>query len=158
MEKYAIVRTDNMSGTYVGKDLVSLRADKDIENGSVVVVGALEEGEREVRTMADMAATSKLSELAVIAGVEVIKDKKYNALSEFINETGDIVRGYRLVSKDLFSVTKEAFKDGAKLAVGNIVECAAGRKMNAVASATASTTAIGKIIAIEGEYYVIEVA
>lgn len=158
MAKYAIVRTDNMSGTYVGKDLVSLRADKDIENGSVVSVGALEEGEREVRAMADMTAASKVSELALIAGVEVVKDKKYNTLSEFINEEGDIVRGYRLVSKDIFSVTAEAFKEGAKLAVGSIVECAAGRKMNAVASATASTTTIGKIIAIEGEYYVIEVA
>ena len=37
MAKFARVRTDNMSGTVVGKDLVSLKADKEIENGSVVV-------------------------------------------------------------------------------------------------------------------------
>ena len=49
---YACVRTDNMSGTTIGKDLVSLKyfdgEDKEaaIENGSVVLVGAYLDGQR----------------------------------------------------------------------------------------------------------------
>ena len=51
---YACVRTDNMSGTVNGKDLVSLKfmvgeTEAPVENGNVVLVGDHLEGEREVR-------------------------------------------------------------------------------------------------------------
>lgn len=158
MAKFACVRTDNMSGTTVGKDLVSLKADKEIENGSVVVVGDLVEGEREVRAIADMTATSEVKDLALIASVEIVKSKAYNTLSEFINEENSIVRGYRLVSKDIFSVTKEAFATPASAKVGAYVIAKAGRKMDVADAEAEGTTTIGKIIAVEGEWYVIEVA
>lgn len=161
---YACVRTDNMSGTTIGKDLVSLKyfngEDKEaaIENGNVVLVGAYLEGQREVRKATAVAANSKLSEVALIANEEVLKTKSHNTLAEYINEAGQIVRGYRLVSKDIFSVTKEAFVEASGAKINAIVELAAGTKFKAVASATSGSTAVGKIVAVEGDWFVVEVA
>lgn len=159
---YACVRTDNMSGTTIGKDLVSLKyfnaEDKEaaIENGNVVLVGAYLEGQREVRKATAVAADSKLADVALIANEEVLKTKTHNTLSEYINEAGQNVRGYRLVSKDIFSVTKEAFVDASAAKVDAVVELAAGTKLSAVASAT-DATVVGKITAVEGDWYVVEV-
>ena len=159
---YACVRTDNMSGTVQGKDLVSLRylpGDKEtaIENGNVGLVGEYLEGEREVRKATAPGKNSPLKDLALVASEEVVKDKEHNALSDFINLAGDTIRGYRLTARDIFSVTEQAFAEGAALEVGSIVELNGTTKFNAVASATAETTSVGKIIAIENEWYVIEV-
>lgn len=156
MAKYAIVRTDNMSGTVNGKDLVSLNFADAIENGNVVLIGGYADGEREVRTATVPAADSNLSDIALVASEEVVNSKNYNGLSDFINEKGDIIRGYRLTSKDIFSVSKEALDGDAE--VGHVVELQAKTKLKVVASATASTTTVGKVIAIEGEWIVIEVA
>ena len=159
---YACVRTDNMSGTTIGKDLVSLKyfnaEDKEaaIENGNVVLVGAYLEGQREVRKATAVAADSKLADVALIANEEVLKTKTHNTLSEYINEAGQNVRGYRLVSKDIFSVTEEAFVDASAAKVDAVVELAAGTKLSAVASASGATV-VGKITAVEGDWYVVEV-
>lgn len=159
---YACVRTDNMAGTTLGKDLVSLRfydaAEKEaaIENGSVVLVGAYLEGQREVRKATAVAADSKLSDVALIASEEVVKTKSHNNLNEFINEAGSNARGYRLTSKDAFAVTKEAFVDATAAKVGAVVELAAGTKFSAVDSASGATK-VGTITAVEGIWYVVEV-
>lgn len=156
MTKYACVRTDNMSGTTLGKNLVSVKFDGEIENGNIVVIGNLVSGEREVRTATTPAVNSALRDLALIAAPEVVKDKKYNSLAEFINQKGDIVRAYRLVSGDIFSVTAEALTGTA--AVGSVIEAQASTKMKAVETLTQGSTKIGTVIAIEGEWIVIEVA
>lgn len=158
---YACVRTDNMSGTTVSKDLVSLKYfdgenEAPIENGSVVLIGEYLEGQREVRKATDVASNSKLSEVALIAHEEVDKTKSHNTLKEYINEADMNVRGYRLTSKDCFSVTKEAFVTQGVLAKGSIVELTDGTKLKAVSTASGATT-VGKIVAVEGEWYVVEV-
>lgn len=158
MKTYACIRTDNMSGTVEGKNLVSLKYDGEIENGCVVAVGDYVEGEREVRKATAPDKEAKLSTLAVIATPEVIKDKTYHGISEFVNEEGTNIRGYRLTTNDVFSLTKEGFAKGSTLAVGSIVELNGTTKLNAVATATEKTTTVGKIIAVEDEWYVIEVA
>lgn len=160
---YAAVRTDNMSGTVNGSDLVSVKfyngtTETAIENGNVVLVGDFMDGEREVRKATAPAADSPLSKVALIASEEVVKTKTYNTIADFRNEAGDICRGYRLVQGNIFSVTKEAFSNDAGLDVGSIVELVAGTKLSAVATATSGSTTVGKIVLIEGEWYVIEVA
>lgn len=157
---YAYVRTDNMSGTVEGKNLVSLVYDKPVENGNILAVGAFIEGERELRTATAPKKNTALRDLALVATPEVIKNKNYYSLGDFINEAKSEIRGYRLTPRDYFGVTKEAFDEGAsaQLKVGGIVEVKEdSTKMNVVASATADTTTIGKIVRVEGEYYVIEV-
>lgn len=158
MNKYACVRTDNMSGTIEGKNLVSLKYSEDIENGNVLVIGGYEAGEREVRTASKPQKNTALRDLALVATPEVVKEKNYNALDEFINKKGALIRGYRLTPKDYFSITEEALEAGSQKTVGTIVEVVAdSTKLKGVASATEGTTTVGKIVAVEGKWYVIEV-
>lgn len=71
MAKYGVVRTDNMFGTDVRAGLVSVRymgADgstaAEIENGSVVKLGELVAGEREVYVGSDVTAKDTLGNVA----------------------------------------------------------------------------------------------
>ena len=160
---YGCVRTDNMSGTTLGKDLVSLRfmngeAEAEIENGAVVLIGDYIEGEREIKKATAVAANSPLEKVALVASEEVDKTKNYTTLAEFKNKAGADIRGYKLASAgQSFAVTKECFTAGSALAKGNVVELADGTKFHAVASATGGSTKVGKIVAIEDKWYVVEV-
>jgi len=158
---YACVRTDNMSGTTLGKDTVSVKyyvstTPTAIENGNVVLVGDLMTGEREVRKATAPAANSPLGSIALIASEEVVKDKDVAFLNEFRNEAGEIARGYRLASHDVFAVTADALAGTAE--VGSVIELQAGTKLKAVAELTSGSTKVGTCIALEGEWIVIEVA
>ena len=159
---YGCVRTDNMAGTILGSGLVSFKyqpggVDTAIENGNVVVIGGYISGEREIRTASTPAAGSAFASIALVASEEVLKDKNNYFINEFINAPGAICRGYRLHPGDIFSITAECFADESVLGVGSVVELAAGTKLKAVASLTSGSTQIGKIIAIEDPWYVIEV-
>lgn len=147
---YAVVRTDNMAGTDVRSMLVSVKymgADGTtptaIENGNVLKIGALATGEREIYVGGATAEDTKVSDVVLVASPEVMYDERKKNLDEFINEAGKIVRGYRLHSGDVFSVTKEAISGTA--AVGDAVALGAGTKL--VAKGTG--TAVGKVIALE---------
>lgn len=163
---YGVVRTDNMVGTDVRAQLVSIKymgADGQtataIENGNVLKVGALMDGEREIFVGGAVAAGDSLDDVVLVASPEVMYDEHKHNLDEYINEAGKPCRGYRFHKGQIFSVTKEALSGAASPAVGNVVELAAGTKMNVAASATSGSTAVGKIIAIDvvgrHTYYVI---
>ncbi len=154
---YAVIRTDNMSGTVEAKNLVSVKYAGDIENGSIVVIGDYLDGEREVREATAPAIDADIKTLGVVATPEVVKDKTYFALSDFINEEGDISRVYRLTYHDLYSVTAEAFADGSVLEEGSVVELNGTLKPLAVASATDGSTTIGHIKLIEDDMYLVEI-
>ena len=154
---YGIVRTDKMYGTDVRAALVSIQylggngaTPTAIENGNVLKVGALKTGEREVYVGGAVAATDKVEDIVLIATPEVPYDERKRNLEDFINEAGKNCRGYRLHSGDIFSVTKDALAGAASPAVGDVVELAAGTKLNIKAAATGATdgsTVVGKIIA-----------
>lgn len=160
---YAKVRTDNLTGTVFGGDLVSVKyqpssKDTAIENGNFVKVGALISGEREVHTGSTPAANTALSDIVLIASPEVDKAVSGNTIGEFKNRAGDILRGYKLV-RGYFSVTKEALDAAAAaIEVGDIVELQAGTKGKVVKSLTDNSTKIGTVEAIEGEWIVIKIA
>lgn len=167
MAKYGVVRTDNMFGTDVRAGLVSVRymgADGNtataIENGSVVKIGSLVEGEREIFVGTDVSADDKINDVVLLAAPEVAYDERVRNLEEYINEEGKNIRGYRLHTGDTFSLTKEALAGAEAPAVGNVVELAAGTKLSVAAAATGATV-VGKIIAVEiagrHTYYVIKV-
>lgn len=153
---YGVVRTDNMFGTDVRAGLVSIKymgadgkTDTAIENGNVLKVGALMEGEREIFVGAAVAANTPLSDVVLVASPEVMYDERKRNLDEFINEAGKPCRGYRLHKGDIFSVTKDALDGAAEPKVGDAVELKAGTKLNVAASATSGSTAVGKIIAVD---------
>ena len=159
---YCVFRSDLLSGTNVAADLVSCRVydvdDKTIavENGTIVELKGYEEGEREVMKAALATASSKLSDCAIVASVEVMYDERKKNLDEFINEAGSICRGYIPRSRNMFSVTKEGFVGGNVPAVGAEVGIGEGGKLDA------SGTGFGTIMAIEPAgrytYYVVKIA
>lgn len=173
---HAVVRTDKLMGTDVRSMLESVlylgangSTPTDIDNGNVLKVGAFAAidatngiYEREVRVGAVPAANDKLDDIVLIATPEVMYDERKRSMTEFYNEAGDICRGYHLHSGDIFSVTKDALDGVATPAIGNVVELKAGTKLNVAASATAGSTKIGTIDAINVvgrlTYYVIKVA
>ena len=159
---YGVVRTDLMHGTDVRGELVSLRyvvvsgsgssatkTETAIENGNVVKIGALLDDEREIREATAPAANTAIREIALVATPEVMYDEHKKNLDEYINEAGKNIRGYRLHSGDMFSVTKEALDGKTTPAVGDVVELKAGTKLNVAASATSGSTQVGKIIAVD---------
>lgn len=167
---YPVIRTDLMTGTDVGAGLVSLRyctgakgayVPAEIPNGSVVKLVELEENNREVWVATDVAANDKLSDVVIVASVETIYDERKHNLDEFTNEANAIARGFRFYSGNMFSLTADAFADTTDLKKGAIVELAAGHKLKAVKTATASSTTVGKVEAVEiagrYTYYVIKV-
>lgn len=163
---YAVVRTDLMHGTDNPADLVSLKyqvADVDtaIENGNVVVLGALASGQREVRLAKAPAADAAFDSIVLVATPELIYDESTRkTFADFQNEAGTVARGYRLRHGDIFSDTIEAFGGRAKLAdvkLNDIVELQASTKLKLVETATANSTRIGTVIAKEGNYIVVEV-
>lgn len=163
---YAIVRTDLMHGTDNSADLVSIKyqvgtTDTTIQNGSVVVVGGLMTGERDVYKGTAPTATTALSKLALIVTPELTYDETpRKTFADFTNSAGAIARGIYFRSKDVFSATIEAFAGRETLAavvVGDIVEVKADTKLNIVATLTASSTQVGTVIAKEGDYVVVRV-
>lgn len=136
---YAVVRTDNLTGTRDGARLVSFHfysgnAKAAIENGNIVSIGALDEPG--VYKATAPTAKQALGKLALVAGVELIYDNHtYRNLDDYINEAGKEVRGYVLHSGDVFSVTAEA--PSAAPTDGTLgVEVQAGTKLKVVEALT----------------------
>lgn len=164
MAKYAIVRTDNLSGTKDPSQLVNLRYMADgatetaIENGNVVVLGGLSD-ERDVYKAITPKATNTIDDLYLVASVENMADERKKDLSEFRNEVGGkAARGYRFHKGGWFSVTAEAL-DGTPT-VGHYVTIQAGTKLKVVQTPNTEKIA-GKIEATEivgrDTYYVIRI-
>ena len=153
---YTVVRTDMMAGTTNPAFLENGRYVKDgayadIENGSIVSVGALENGERESHVYSDVAAGTDLSKLVLIAAPEVIIDTyPHKGIADFINEAGTCIRGYYLLNGE-FSLTAEGF-DGAVPKVGDSVGVAANTHKLKV---DATDTVIGTVTHIEVKKYMI---
>lgn len=170
MATHAVVRTDKMFGTDNRTGLWSFifstgsgssKAPAAIDNGNVVVLGALVEGEREIYDAAAPTAAADLKHVVLVASPEMTYCPCNYTIDTFENAAGVPARGYSLTPGCIFSVTKDALIGAANPAVGNIVELAAGTKLKVVTSATSGSTQVGKIIEIEtvGRYtfYVIQV-
>ena len=152
---YAVIRTDNMDGTDVRAQLVSVEymgsdgeTATDIENGHVVLLNGLMEDEREIFIGTDVASDSDLRDVVLIASPEVLYDDTKYSIDDFINEAGKPARGYRLHYGATFSVTEDALTTSLdEIAVDNIVELADGTQFNVTDTATG--TQVGVIEAIE---------
>ena len=158
---YAVIRTDLMSGTKQPADLVSLRfydgdTPKEVENGVIVKLEGYEDGQREVMKAKAASASDDLNDCAIVAGVEVMYDERKKNLDEYINEAGKAIRGYIPRSRNLFSVTKDAFVGGTVPTVGKEVGIGTGGKIDAT-----SGKGLGSCVAIETAgrytYYTIRV-
>lgn len=162
MAKYTVIRTDSLSGTDQRADLLSVRVYDAggntiaAENGTIVKIGALEAGEREVYKATLATNEDNIDECAILAGVEVMYDDRARNLDDYINEAGKAVRAYIPRNRNFFSVTKEGFVDGTAPAVEGKVGIGADGKIDA------AKTGLGvcKAIEVAGRYtyYVIQIA
>lgn len=150
MAKHAVVRTDLMDGTDVRGQLVSVKymgADgatpTEIDNGNVLKVESLIDGEREVYAGVTPAADTAITDIVLVASVEVMYDERKKNLDEYVNEANKICRGYRLHHGNIFSVTAEALTGTP--AKDSVVTLDAGTKL----AVGGSGTAVGKIIDVE---------
>lgn len=157
-----VVRTDNLTGTVDGSQLRTAISTETMYNGTFVKLTSLADGEREAFTAETPSASTAMTQVALVAAPEVFYDDTYKGLEEFEIEAGTMFRCYNLHSNNDYSVTAEAFADGSTLEVGSVVELTDGYKAQAVATATAGSTTIGTITAIESEsgytFYVVHVA
>lgn len=151
--KHSVVRTDALTGTDVRSQLVSVKymgtdgkTATAIDNGHVVAIDALVEGEREIFVGKDMTGSESLGDVVLIASEETMYDNLKKNLDDFTNAADDIARGYHLNHGDMFSVTSDALEGTP--AVGSKVALKAGTKLEVGGSGTV----IGKIIAIETTY------
>lgn len=135
---YAVVRTDNLSGIIDGARLATVHfydgANKaDIENGNVISLDGIDEPG--VYKAVAPSAKQALGKLALVAGVELMYDRTYKNLDDFINAAGAEVRVYILHSGDVFSVTAEAL-DGEISSSTVGVEVQAGTQLKVVTDAS----------------------
>lgn len=165
--KHGVVRTDRMYGTDVAANLASVKymgsgaTETAIDNGCVIALDGLMDGQREIYKGVTPSANTDIAKIALVATPEVMYDERKKNLEEFENEAGTTCRAYILHEHDIFSVTADVLDAAASIAVGNIVELQAGVKLKVVSVATSSSTTVGKVIAIEKAgrytYYVIQV-
>lgn len=136
---YCVIRTDGLSGTKQPADLRSLRfygADGNpaaVENGTIVKLQGLEDGQREIYKAVAATASDDLNDCVVVGGVELPYDERLKNLDQYINEAGEPVRGYILRSRNQFSITKDGF-------VGGTVPAAKGAKVGVGTGGKLDTT------------------
>lgn len=156
-----IIRIDNCAFTKNESLLKSVKyyvstTPTAIPNANVVAIGALIDGEREVHKAEACVATTTY--YGIVCTPEVMYDEK-KQLDEFENAAGAISRVGILQKGDIFSATVEAFDTTPT--VGKIVELAAATTLKVVTTLTASSTQVGKVIAIDTvgtkTFYVVEV-
>lgn len=149
---YAVVRTDNLTGTYNGAFLISGHFyngnnKAEIENGALVSIGALD-GERGVYKCVAPTAKQPLGKLGLVATPEIIYDNnRFRNLDDYINEAGKKIRVYILHSNDVFSITAEGL-DAAPTASTLGIEVVAGTKPKC---ATALTNAVAEYLGSDTE-------
>ena len=153
---YTVVRTDKLIGQTSAPYLASARyqvsnVDTAIENGSIVELKGLMEGQRELYIANKPTAGATLGKLALVATPEICYEANKRRLSDFINAAGSNIRCYILHSGDIFSVSK-AGVDGTA-AVGSKLAVQAALKLKVDTSGT-----FGEVIAIENDMVVIQVA
>lgn len=152
----AIIRLDNVSATHDGSLLKSVKLTAPLQNGSVVEIGGLVAGEREIHSTTTPKATSTY--FGILCTPELMYDEK-KQMDEFVNVVDKPARAFIPTKGDIFSATVEAFSATPK--VGNAVELAAANTMNVAATSTTDSTQIGKVIEIDvvgsKTFYVVEV-
>lgn len=148
---YAIVRTDNMAGTFDGSKVVSFRYFDGteytaVENGAVLKLDSLIEGEKDVWKAVKPTANDTLGKLILVATPELMADERKQNLDEFVNGAGKNARGYIIQSGCTFSATSEAFNGTPDITTNKYLTVAAAVKL---ATATAATNARFDVIAVE---------
>ena len=152
-----IVLVENLQGS-----LADVTIEKDLDNGSIGVVGEYDSTEREVREFTAPTGTETKDELYILDAPELIYDESrkayaglkhyYNVGTESMDGKPEAYRAYPMSKVKKFKLSEEGIEpidSSTALAVGQYVTIEADSyKLKASAS---SAGAVGKIIRIDQE-------
>jgi hypothetical protein len=158
-KRHAIIQTDLLAGTDVGAYLGMGRymgdgtTPTEIDNGHVIRIGDLIEGERDLRVYTTPTANTPIDQIGIIASPERFYDGLTHGAKDYENPEGHNLRTYLLTlmtSSSCFTVTEDGFEiaAGATPEKGWTAELQAGTKLKLVAVATAGATIVGKVIGV----------
>lgn len=129
------IRLDVMSGNKDNTQVKSAKYFKDdavapVENGTIVAIGGLLDGEREVHKVTDVADDSTY--VGIVSTPELEYEERGNhGIETFSNEADAVVRVHVLHEGDIFSIanleSKEDLACGAKLVAKHIQTEVVGR-------------------------------
>lgn len=103
----AIVNLDYLKSVYVGR-IFNVMADSEIEQGSLVAIGDLVDGEREIYNAAAV-ANATAEKVALIASDEVDYDPRKAMWEDFTNEANYPAKAYELNENDEFTISEDGF-------------------------------------------------
>lgn len=107
-KNYQVVRLDVLSGN---RDNTQVKSAKyfdasdvaaEVQNGTIVAIGSLMAGEREIHKVTPVEADSTY--VGIVSTPEVMYDERLSALDDFINEADAPVRVHVLHAGDVFSI------------------------------------------------------
>lgn len=153
----SVVRLDRCQSIYFGGGHIHsvVKADTELENGMIGVLGDFLAGERELR---ELKAPTGTGEKVVLIAHPEVRYEEYrrsdNSLQKFFQKEGEPTRAYDLASGDIISISKEGVVAldavGNEVVVGNYLVAEAGSlRLHEVASVVGTEKFVAKIIAKE---------
>lgn len=101
----AVIRLDRITGSH----LESIKAPEQIKNGYFLQLGALVDGETELREATKIIDAETEGEIVLHATPEVMADARKTGLKHFVVEGGEAGRGYHLTKGDRITLTVDLF-------------------------------------------------
>lgn len=137
MENQGIFIAEQMASTKLVSKLRSARFDKDIENGSIAILGELIANGEGIELYEGKAPADSKSDIYLVDGVELDANQEtIKGLHHFVNKAGREVRLRKPTSGDIFSVSA-SMVSGSAVKKGDFVEAKAANKLAKVATTTA---------------------
>lgn len=149
-KRHFIVETSKVKATKVGHMYSLKDTEKNMDNGELVLVGDLIQGEREIYGVKTPALADKG---VVLINTPALIYEQYTTLQgaeyNFYNGAGEVARGMELTKDDVYGVSIEAVtpideEDG--IVVNNYVVNDGNRKLKEVASLTGDEGFVGQIL------------
>ena len=117
--KHNIVNVEKAAGTVLATELVTVEIPEDMDNGTIIDVKGVKDGEYEVHECVALAGGDvPTGRVALLASVENLDDER-NTKADFYNKEGKLGRAYILTEGAVFSLvngdTPLAYTTGSKV-------------------------------------------
>ena len=145
--KHGVAESTLMGATFSGAHFYNMESDVDLDNGSVSVLDVENYKEDDVFMTAVPTKEDKI--VLILNPVKIYEDYMTQMQEEcyWYAKKGERVRAYEVYETDRFSLSVEAFKEDAEVAVGKyVVVDGTGYKLDVVGSKPSGYGFVGKII------------
>ena len=145
--KHGVAESTLMGATFSGAHFYNMVSEEPIDNGCVSVLDVENYKEDDVFGVAVPAKEDKI--VLLLNPVKIYEDHMTQMQEEcyYFNGAGEIIRAYEVLETDRFSLSVEAFKKDAEVAVDKyVVVDGTGYKLDVVGSKPSGYGFVGKII------------